>query len=78
MVCVRADTVCYREGLQARQCDVTGVLGAREEVLTVHWDLSRRCAQHAMATVFSSTGEEPAFLLHRWQTPSCHLVVTWR
>lgn len=44
-----------------------------EEVLTVHWDSSRRCAQHGMAAVFSSTGEEPT-CLHSRQTPFCHLV----
>lgn len=50
-------------------------LGSLElkEVLTVLWDSSRRCAQHGMAAVFSSTGEEPA-CLHGQRTPSCHLV----
>lgn len=75
MVCVREDTEC----VIGRGCRPGSAMSPGswelEEVLTVHWDSSRRCAQHGMAAVFSSTGEEPA-CLHCRQTPSCHLVAT--
>lgn len=62
MVCVRVDTEC----VTGRGCRPGSAMSLGswelEEVLTVHWDSSRRCAQHGMAAVFSSTGEEPACL----------------
>lgn len=75
MLCVQVDTEC----VVGRGCRPGSAMSLGswelEEVLTVHWDSSRRCAQHGMAAVFSSTGEEPA-CLHSPQTPSCHLVAT--
>lgn len=58
MVCVLVATVC----VIGRGCRPGSAMSLGswelEEVLTVHWDSSRRCAQHGMAAVFSSTGEE--------------------
>lgn len=74
MVCVRVDPQCViGRGCRPGSAMSLGSLEL-EEVLTVLWDSSRRCAQHGMAAVFS-TGKGPACLCSL-QTPFCHLVVT--
>lgn len=78
MVCLWVDPECVT-GRGCRQASMMSQGSLEQgEVLTVLWDSSRRCAQHAMAAVFPSTGEEPALPLQPADSllPSCgHLQI---
>jgi len=68
--------VCYREGLQARQGDDTGVLGARGSAhCALGFEPSLCPAWHGRCVLLHRRGARPASTAR--QTPSCHLVATW-